>query len=62
MDCIKKNPVDCEYPYIHGKSLKGDLKRKWRYRISDYRLICNIDDEKVLILTLEAGHRREIYK
>lgn len=62
MAWINKNLVDCEDPYIHGKSLKGNLKEKWRYRIGDYRLICNIDDEKVLILILEVGHRREIYK
>ena len=62
MAWISKNLVNCEDPYIHGKSLQGDLKGKWRYRVGNYRLICNIDDEKVVILILEAGHRREIYK
>lgn len=62
MAWISKNLVDCEDPYAYGKSLKGSLKEKWRYRIGDYRLICNIDDENVLILILEAGHRKEIYK
>ena len=62
MAWISKNLVNCEDPYIHGKSLEGNLKGKWRYRVGDYRLICNIDDEKVVILILEAGHRREIYK
>ncbi|HZK33075.1 MAG TPA: type II toxin-antitoxin system RelE/ParE family toxin [Tissierellaceae bacterium] len=62
MAWISKNLVDCQDPYIHGKSLKGSLKGKWRYRIGDYRLICNIDDEKLTILILEAGHRRVIPK
>lgn len=62
MAWISKNLVNCEDPYIHGKSLQGNLKGKWRYRVGNYRLICNIDDEKVVILILEAGHRREIYK
>lgn len=62
MAWINKNLVDCENPYIYGKSLKGNLRDKWRYRIGGYRLICNIDDEKVLILILETGHRKEIYK
>lgn len=62
MAWISKNLVDCEDPCAYGKSLKGSLKEKWRYRIGDYRLICNIDDENVLILILEAGHRKEIYK
>ncbi|WP_313636062.1 type II toxin-antitoxin system RelE/ParE family toxin, partial [Exiguobacterium sp.] len=34
----------------------------WRYRIGDYRLIADIQDEKVVILILEIGHRRDIYK
>lgn len=62
MAWINKNLVGCENPYIYGKSLKGNLKDKWRYRIGDYRLICNIHEEKVLILILETGHRKEIYK
>ncbi len=61
MAWIKKNLVNCEDPYIYGKSLKGNLKESWRYRIGDYRIICNIDDEKALILILEVGHRRDIY-
>ncbi len=62
MAWISKNLVNCENPYIHGKSLQGNLKSKWRYRVGNYRLICHIDEEKVVILILEAGHRREIYK
>ena len=61
MAWISKNLVNCENPYVHGKSLQGNLKGKWRYRVGNYRLICNIDDEKVVILILEAGHRIEIY-
>lgn len=33
----------------------------WRYRIGDYRLICKIKDEKLVILLLQIGHRKEIY-
>jgi mRNA interferase RelE/StbE len=62
MAWIKKNLVNCEDPYAYGKALKGNLKEKWRYRIGDYRLICNINNKKVVILVLEAGHRKEIYK
>lgn len=59
---IKKNLVDCEDPRIHGKSLVGNKKGIWRYRIGNYRLLCNIEDEVLIILVLEIGHRREIYK
>ena len=62
MAWISKNLVNCEDHYIHGKSLEGNLKGKWRYRVGDYRLICNIDNEKVVILILETAHRKDIYK
>lgn len=52
----------CENPRQHGKSLVGDKSGQWRYRIGDYRLICEIHDEEITILVLEAGHRREIYE
>ncbi|WP_406547573.1 type II toxin-antitoxin system RelE/ParE family toxin [Succinimonas sp.] len=35
---------------------------RWRYRIGDYRLICSIEDDKLVILALSAGHRSTIYK
>ena len=59
---IEKNLVDCEDPRIHGKSLTANRSGQWRYRIGDYRVIARIQDDKVLILILEVGHRREIYK
>jgi mRNA interferase RelE/StbE len=62
MAWISKNLANSENPYIHGKSLQGNLKGKWRYRVGDYRLIANIDDENIIILVLVIGHRREIYK
>ena len=58
---VEKNLVGCENPRIHGKSLVGDKVGQWRYRVGDYRLICEIEEEKLVILVLEIGHRREIY-
>ena len=58
---IDKNLVNCEDPRIHGKGLVGDKSGQWRYRIGDYRIICEIEDEEIVILVLEIGHRREIY-
>lgn len=62
MAWINKNLVDCENPFLYGKSLKGNMKEKWRYRIGEYRLICNIDEKEIIILVLEVGHRKDIYK
>lgn len=58
---IDKNLVNCEDPRIHGKGLVGDKSGQWRYRVGDYRIICEIEDEEIVILVLEIGHRREIY-
>ncbi|HEM6088688.1 TPA: type II toxin-antitoxin system RelE/ParE family toxin [Streptococcus suis] len=48
-------------PRLHGKGLTGDHANEWRYRIGDYRLICDIQDDRMVILALEFGHRRDIY-
>ncbi len=59
---IEKNLVGCENPRIHGKALKGNLATLWRYRIGDYRLVCDIRDNECIILAVAIGHRREVYR
>ena len=59
---INKNLVDCNDPRQHGKGLTANRVGEWRYRIGDYRLICEIKDNELVILALSVGHRREIYK
>ncbi len=59
---IDKYLVDCENPRVHGKSLTANRSGQWRYRIGDYRLICSIEDDKLVILALSVGHRSDIYK
>lgn len=58
---IEKNLVGTENPREKGKALTGNKKGQWRYRIGDYRLICLIEDDKLLIIAIAVGHRREIY-
>lgn len=58
---IKKNLINLEDPRSRGKALVGDKTGLWRYRIGDYRLICKIEDEQLIILALSVGHRREVY-
>lgn len=48
-------------PRQQGKALTGKYAGLWRYRIGDYRLICHIEDNKLTILVLELGHRKDIY-
>jgi len=59
---IEKNLEGCADPRAHGKAMTANRKGQWRYRIGDYRLICMIEDDRLVILTLSVGHRREIYE
>jgi len=61
MSWIKKNLVNTTNPRQFGKGLTGNKSGEWRYRVGDYRIISHIDDEKIIILILEIGHRRDIY-
>lgn len=56
---LEKNIEVTENPRMHGKGLVENKSGEWRYRIGDYRVICEIQDEKVIVLVLEVGHRRE---
>lgn len=58
---IDKNLVNCVDPYFQGKPLKGKLITFWRYRIGDYRVISQIDNNKIKIIIFSVGHRKEIY-
>lgn len=49
-------------PRAVGEALKGNLSPMWRYRVGDYRLICDIDDETVKVIVVKIGHRKEVYK
>ncbi|MBR5348614.1 MAG: type II toxin-antitoxin system RelE/ParE family toxin [Lachnospiraceae bacterium] len=58
---LYKNLQNCEDPRAHGKCLTANRSGQWRYRVGDYRLLADIQDEKVIILILALGHRSEIY-
>lgn len=58
---IRKNLEGCKDPRAHGKPLTANLSEQWRYRVGDYRLLAKIEDDRVVILILNIGHRREIY-
>ena len=50
-----------EDPRRFGKPLRANLAGLWRYRIRDYRLICQIQDERLLVLVVSVGHRKNVY-
>ena len=45
-----------------GKALRGNLKGAWRYRVGNYRILCNIQDDKIIILVVDVAHRKNVYK
>ncbi len=48
-------------PRALGKRLVGTSEELWRYRVGDYRVICEIQDNTLTILTIKAGHRSNVY-
>lgn len=58
---IEKHLEGCADPRVHGKGLSANRAGQWRYRIGDYRLVCHIEDERLVILALSVGHRRDVY-
>lgn len=58
---IASNLENCENPRIKGKGLTANRSGEWRYRVGDYRIICDIRDDELIILALSIGHRKNIY-
>lgn len=57
---IMKNLESCSISNLQGKALRGSNVRKWCYRIGNYRLLADIQDDKGVILVLNIGHRQEM--
>ena len=49
-------------PRERGAALTGQFSGYWRYRVGDYRLICELRDGELVVLVLKIGHRREVYR
>lgn len=62
LNWIETNLEGCNNPRVHGKPLSANRAGQWRYRVGDYRIITLIEDNKLIILVLTIGHRRDIYK
>ena len=58
---IRKNLENCENPRQHGKGLTANKSGQWRYCVGDYRLLAEIEENKIRILILNVGHRRDVY-
>lgn len=59
---LRERVLETGNPRKAGKALKGNFGDLWRYRVGDYRIVCEIMDEVVTVLVVRVGHRRNIYK
>ncbi|RWX77114.1 type II toxin-antitoxin system RelE/ParE family toxin [Neorhizobium lilium] len=60
---LEERVAEHENPRELGVALKGHaLGAYWRYKVGDYRIICDIQDQRLIVLVIEIGHRREIYR
>lgn len=49
-------------PYSSGKQLKGTLAGLWRYRVGNYRVVCDVENENITIYVIDVDHRSKIYR
>jgi mRNA interferase RelE/StbE len=61
LDWLAERIEGCKNPRHFGEPIKGDLTDLWRYRVGDYRFLCEIRDQQVVVLVVAVGHRRAIY-
>ena len=57
-----KNLRELSNPRMRGEALTGNLSEFWKYKVGDYRLICRIQDDKLIVLVVSIGHRSKIYR
>ena len=59
---LRQRVATPDNPKRFGKPLSGDRLGLWRYRIGSYRLICRIEEDRIVVLVLAAGHRKDVYR
>lgn len=62
LDFMDERVAQREDPRSTGKALTGPLGGLWRYRVGDFRVICEIQDGALRVLVVELGNRREVYR
>ena len=62
LDYLEDDIAGLSEPRSRGKRLMGDKKNLWRYRVGDYRILCQILDAELVIVAVAIGHRKEVYE
>jgi mRNA interferase RelE/StbE len=58
---LRERLAAADDPRRFGKAIGGEFAGLWRYRVGDYRLIVSFEDDRMIVLVLRVGHRREVY-
>jgi mRNA interferase RelE/StbE len=59
---LRERAEKLEDPKTIAEPLAGEFRGLWRFRVGDYRIICDLQREVLLILVLQIGHRKEVYR
>ena len=62
LDWLHERIEGCKNPRHFGEAPKGGRESLWRYRVGDYRILCDIQDGRLVVLALAVGHRKEVYR
>lgn len=62
LDFMDERVAQLDDPRSVGAALKGMPEKIWRYRVGDYRVLCEIQDGKLVVLVVEIGHRSDVYR
>lgn len=58
---LRQRIASSDNPRDFGQPLRRDLAGLWKYRVGDYRIIADIQDQTILVLVLRIGHRSKVY-
>ena len=61
LDYLEDEITGLGNPRSRGKALVGDKQGLWRYRVADYRIVCEIHDAELLVVAVIIGHRKNVY-
>ncbi|WP_428541507.1 type II toxin-antitoxin system RelE family toxin [Rhodopila sp.] len=62
VDYMTSRIASAENPRGFGKALRHNKFGLWRYRVRDYRIVCELQDKRLVVLAVGVGHRREVYE
>ncbi len=59
---LEERVKSLDNPRKLGEPLKGRLANFWRYRVGDYRIVCELREEELVVLVVRIGHRSKVYR